>query len=414
MDAGSGVAETSARPGGLEIAVFAGDASGDIQASLLLPALRRRCGPLRCWGIGGRRLREAGMELLFDASQVSAIGFVQVARLIPDMLRLLRRARRELELRRPDMVLAVDAGAFNLRVTPFARSIGIPVAYWFPPGSWRRDGLSQGVERAADYFISPYPWYAEMLRRAGARAEFLGHPLLDQVRPRMSRSEFAAALELDPERELAALLPGSRGHEVRHLLPGLLEAAALVEKQRPGRTAFVVALSDHFPAESAAALTRRELGRIERRHGVRPHLALARGATAEALCHARAAAACSGSVTLEALVAGTPMVVAYRGSLLMKLEYRLRRIRIRHIAMPNILADRTVVPELRQDEATGDAIAARLLPLLEDSAERQAQLRALSELRRLLEPAGALERTADALVSWLRERQGASEQGGAA
>ncbi|BCW99261.1 MAG: lipid-A-disaccharide synthase [Armatimonadota bacterium] len=413
MQAGSGGLETAARPGGLEIAVFAGDASGDHQASLLLPALRKRVPSLRCWGIGGRRLREAGMELLFDASQVSAIGFVQVARLIPDMLRLLKRARRELELRRPDMVLAVDAGAFNLRITPFARSIGIPVAYWFPPGSWRRDRLSAGVEQAADYFISPYPWYAEMLRQAGARADFLGHPLLDQVRPRMTAREFSDALDLDPGRSLVALLPGSRGHEVRHLLPVVLEAAALIEKQRPGRTAFAVALSDHFPAAEAAAITRKELERQEKRTGVRPCVALARGATIEALCHARAAAACSGSVTLEALVAGTPMVVAYRGSRLMKLEYRLRRIRIRYIAMPNILADAPVVPELRQDEATGEAIAAHLLSLLEDTPERAAQGRTLCELRSMLEPPGALDRTAEALLAWLRETRGEPQSGGA-
>ncbi len=403
MESGSGSPEAAFRADGLEIAVFAGDASGDIQASLLLRELRRREPGLRCWGIGGRRLRETGMELLFDASQVSAIGFVQVARLIPDMLRLLRRARRELEQRRPGVLLAVDSGAFNLRITPFARSLGIPVAYWFPPGSWRRDRLSRGVEEAADYFISPYPWYAEMLRAAGARADFLGHPLLDQVRPRMSRQEFAAALELDADRELVALLPGSRGHEVRHLLPVLLEAAALIEKTCPGRYGFVVPLSDHFPAGEAARMTRTALRRIQRRTGASPQAALARGATTEALCHSRAAAACSGSVTLEALVAGTPMVVAYRGSLMMKLEYHLRRVRIRHIAMPNILADAPVVPELRQDEATGPAIADHLLPLLEDTPQRRAQMQALAGLRRLLEPAGAMERTADALLEWLRE-----------
>ncbi len=405
-DAGEG---GSSAPGRLHIAVFSGDASGDLQASLLLSALRRRARVVRAWGIGGRRLQEAGMELIYDASRLSAIGFVQIARLIPDMLVMLSRARHLALQRRPDFVLAVDSGAFNLRVTPDIRRGGVPVAYWFPPGSWRRDGISTGLLEAADYFITPYPWHAENLRAAGGRADFLGHPLLDQVKPRMTAESFLERLGLPRDSRLIALLPGSRGHEVRCILPVLLEAAALLTRDR-NDLSFVVPLSDHFPAGETAQIVRSQIAALKSRRLPEPRLALARSAAQETICHARAAAACSGSVTLEALVAGTPMVVVYRGTRLMKFEYKVRRMDIRYMGMPNILADAPIVPELRQDDATGPAIAAHLAGLISDGPVRSAQVQALSDLRRMLEPAGAMERTADALLQWVSGiRYGAAE-----
>ncbi len=163
--------------------------------------------------------------MIFDASRLSAIGFVQIARLIPDMLVMLSRARRLALERRPDFVLAVDSGTFNLRVTPDIRKGGVPVAYWFPPGSWRRHGISAGLLEAADYFITPYPWHSENLRAAGARADFLGHPLLDQVRPKMTLPSFSKGW-IAADSRLVSLLRERRGHEVRWPFARSLEAAA--------------------------------------------------------------------------------------------------------------------------------------------------------------------------------------------
>lgn len=404
QEAAGGDALWAPAPEELQVAVFAGDASGDLQASLLLSHLKRRIPGLSAWGIGGRHLREAGMDLVFDTSRSSAIGFVQVARMIPDMLRLLKQSSRLLEQRRPDLMLAVDAGAFNLRITPQARAMGIPVAYWFPPGSWRRNPPGERIVNAADFFISPYPWYAENLRAAGAEAVFLGHPLLDQVRARMDREAFLRRMDLPVESRLVGLLPGSRGHEVRYILPVMLEAAGILFRQQPDLS-FIIPVSNHFPADEAAQMVRRYVDVMERRGVGAPPVALARSATQEALCHASAAAVCSGSATLEALIAGTPMVVVYRGSGMMKLEYRLRRMNIVYMGMPNILADRMIVPELRQDDATGEAIAAHLLDLVQETDARREQLERLSEIRKLLEPPGALERTADALTEWYRRQK---------
>lgn len=196
---------------------------------------------------------------------------------------------------------------------------------------------------------------------------------------------------------------------MRCILPVLLEAAALLTRDRDDLS-FVVPLSDHFPAGETAEIVRSQIAALKSQGLPEPRIALARSATQEAICHARAAAACSGSVTLEALVAGTPIVVVYRGTRLMKFEYKVRRMDIRYMGMPNILADAPIVPELRQDDATGPAIAAHLADLISDGPVRSAQVQALSDLRRMLEPAGAMERTADALLQWVAGvRAGAAE-----
>ncbi len=361
--------------------------------------MRRRIEDLRVWGVGGRHLQQVGVDLLFDTSRASAIGVVQASKLIIPGLITERRARRQILTNPPDFALAVDFGAFNLRMAPFLRSHGVPVAYWFPPGSWRKTPPSERILSAADYFISPYPWYADNLRAAGAKADFLGHPLLDQVKPALSKQAFCRSLDIDPTLDIVALLPGSRGHEVDNILPVMVEAAALTSRRRGG-VGFVVPLADHYPSEQAVALVRRSLKALKRRSLPEPPLTLVRSGTQEAICQARAAVVCSGSATLEALVALTPMVVVYRGSAMMKLEYRIRRMKIEYMAMPNILADEMIVPELRQDEATGEAIAARLESLLDDGQQRAHQIDCLQSLRSVLEPTGALERTADALLDW--------------
>ena len=393
----------------LTAAIFAGDASGDFQSAHLIRELRRRVRTLRVWGIGGCQMREAGADLVFDTSRLSSIGVVQALRLIPPLLAAKARLLQRLRSDRPDFVLAVDFGAFNLRVTPEALRMGLPVAYWFPPGSWRKTIPSSRIVQSADFFISPYPWYAESLREAGASAQFLGHPLLDQVKPVVSREVLLSRLDLPEDSEIIGLLPGSRGHEVENILPTLIEAASLLQDRLAGRArplAFVVGLADHFPADQAAGLTERTLRRLKAAGRTAPRLALARNATRDTICYARAAAVCSGSVTLEALVAGTPMVVVYRGSRMMQFEYKVRRMNIKYIAMPNILADAPVVPELRQDEATPEAIAEHLAGVVADGPARNAQTEALGRLRAMLEPAGAMPRTAEALLAWAREEHG--------
>jgi len=341
---------------------------------------------------------------LFDTSRSSAIGIVQASKLILPGLVIERKAQQRAKNSPPDLAVAVDFGAFNLRIAPYLRSLSIPVAYWFPPGSWRRTTPSERILSAADYFISPYPWYAESLREAGANADFLGHPLLDQVRPKLTRDDFMARMGLAQDSELIALLPGSRGHEVQYILPVMIEAAAILA-QRQQRLTFVVPISDHYSGDEASTLVSAALRSCASKGLPKPDIALAKASTQEAICHAKAAAVCSGSATLEALIALTPMVIVYRGSKMMKLEYRLRRVNIKYMGMPNILADAPIATELRQDEATGESIASNLELLLEGEV-RERQLGHLADIRKMLEPAGALDRTADALLAWFLRSQG--------
>ena len=372
------------RPTG-SLFISAGEASGDWAGALLVEALRRQGCELELLGVGGRRLREAGVHLVADSSSWGAIGVFATIPKLPAACAARLKVRREWHASPPAAVVLIDCGPFNIPLARTARSLGIPVIYYMPPGSWSRRPRSLQLRDLVDVIAVPFPWTRDLLCGGHARVEWVGHPAVDSARPTITSEVAYVRYRLDPKYPIVALAPGSRAHEVRHLLPVLADAGATLVRRHPG-IQFLVPL--------APTVNREQVSSNFCRAGLAP--TLLNGMEYDALQLAQAAAVCSGTATLELACLHIPMVVIYRASTAVALQWaiRTRRAGQRFIALPNIIADRKVVPELLAKDASPDAVATAVSALLSGS-EAHARTRAdLDQVVSALGGPGASDRTA--------------------
>jgi len=429
----------------VRVTIIAGEASGDVYGAELARALRELEPDVAVCGLGGPRMRRAGVTLLRDTGACGAIGVVNAAKVAPRALLAYAALKRYLRAQPPDVMVPIDFGAFNVRAGRFARGLGIPVYYFIAPGSWRKEGpVSPALLAAADAYCAQLPWYAERLRAAGARAEFFGHPLLDLARPSAPAAELRRGWGLGDDAPVLALFPGSRRHEVEHVLPALLDAGARIGEAVPGAR-FVMGLAEVVDPRQVARIVRAcgwgarvapgDAARIERGNGrvgewesgrvgewesggsrpptlpfphspVRPEVLVATGRTYDCLSVASAAVTCSGTVTLEAAIMGVPQVIVYRGSFGMRLQYAFVKHRIKYVGLPNLLLDAPVCPELLADAATPERIAAEALPLVKGEAPAARQREAVRRLGDMLGQPGAIRRAAERIVAMGRAGRG--------
>ena len=363
-------------PGSPSILLLAGEPSGDQHAARVARALRARWPACRLVGMGGEQMAAEGVELVAGLGDLAVMGFVEVISRLPFFWKLERRISGIIQSQKIDLVIPVDYPGFNLRITERARAAGVPVIYYIAPQVWAwKAGRTARLSRAADRVAVILPFEEEIFRREGGRAEFVGHPLLDRDSAVPSREAFCEASGLDPTREILALFPGSRRQEIRRHLTRFVEAGARLRCQRPGLQLVLAraeALRLDLPDDSNVTT-------------VRDGRAL--------LSHARAAIVKSGTSTLEAALAGTPFVVAYRTH---PCTYWLARrlVRVDHVALANLVAGSRVVPEILQREVTAEALANAAAPMLEAGEERSRVLGGLARVRERLGGPGAAERVA--------------------
>jgi lipid-A-disaccharide synthase len=307
---------------------------------------------------------------------------------VPALLCELVRLIRYLRAHPPDVLVPIDFGAFNVRLLRGLRGSGIRSVYYIPPGCWSRTRAPGELPWLVDAIATPFPWSAERLRSAGgpARIEWVGHPLLEYSTLATPAAAARERLGISPDRPVVALLPGSRRAEIRYLMEPFWAAVARLTP-RP------LCLVTVAPNVQGA----REFEQVPSGVEVR----WLDGLDYSLLPAATAACVASGTATLELTCLGIPMVVAYRGAWATWLQYRLvaRGGRIRHVALPNILADAPVVPEFLQEAAHPAALAAALAPLLGESSERRAQLAALTALRAALGDGQTTVRTAELIAA---------------
>ena len=364
------------------IFLSAGEASGDQHGAELARALRQRLPGVRLAGLGGSEMAEAGVELLAGLDRLAILGFAEVVRHLPDIIRL-RREVREFILREDvDLLVPIDYPGFNLPLAKWTHLQGVPVVYYIAPQVWAwHESRARRLARVADEVCVVLPFETEFLEQYGTNVRFVGHPLLDRAVPGhigdRTESDTASAPTL-------GLFPGSREQEVRRMLPVFLDAAARLASTLPGLR-IRVARSADLPAslfESCpeGSVTGAEIVASE----------------------ATAAITKSGTITLQLALAGVPMVVGYRVNGLTAAIAR-RLIRVPHIALVNLVADRSVVPERIQEGMTSEALAAAVAPLLvPGSDERASVLDGLAEVRSRLGDPGAADRVAESCVRALR------------
>lgn len=363
----------------LRVMLVAGEASGDMHAAAFVRELGRRRPDLDVVGVGGERLRAAGMRTIVDSEEVATMGFVETFGTLGRHLRLYRTLVSMMQREPPDLLVLVDYPEFNLLLARRAKKLGIRVFYFIAPQVWAwRRGRIRKIRERVDRMGVVFPFEAELYNRNGERfAEFLGHPLLDVVRPSREAAATREKYGLDADGPVLALLPGSRRKEVSQIGPAMLAAAALLRDE--GWQAVVAA---------APGLGDDVLNPLLDGH---PEVVVARGDTYDVLACADAAVVASGTATVETALLGCPMVIVYR---MAPATYWLasRLVNVDWIGMPNIILGRSVFPELIQDDATPQAIAAAVRSLRERAPEMRA---ALDELRAALGRPGAAGRAAD-------------------
>ncbi len=373
-----------------ELLIVAAEASADLHAARALEELRGLQPSVRAFGLGGPRLRAAGLEALYGAEEISVMGIGEVLPKIPRILAVLRGLCRAAAERRPRAALLVDSPDFNLRLAARLKRLGVKIVYYVSPMIWAwRRGRARKIARVVDRMLCILPFEERFYQGSGVCARFVGHPLAERPAPGPPES-YRAALGLEPARTTVTLLPGSRPSELRRLLPPMLEAAERIRARHPDAQ-FVIPVAPTLRLEA-----------------VRPYLAhhaaldvkLLSGKADEAVGASDAALVKSGTSTLETALMLRPMVVVYRFSWLTYLVAKVL-VRVAHFALVNILAGRRLVPELLQGEASPRRMAGEIERLLGDPEARNAQLAGLAEVRASLGAPGAPRRVAEELAAML-------------
>jgi lipid-A-disaccharide synthase len=360
------------------ILVVAGEMSGDTLGAALIADYRAAGGTADFFGIGGEKMRAAGVETLHDVREMAVLGLSEVIARIGFFRRVWKETVRLLDERRPDAVLLIDYPGFNLRLAGEAHKRGIPVCYYVCPQvwAWNRRRIPK-MARVIDSLWCLFPFEPKVFEGTGLDATFTGHPLVGPIDAFLATPPSPLPWPEGDPAERVAILPGSREMEIRRLLPVFLRAAELYRARHPDAS-FLVSAANERAAGHIARVVEATLP-----EAARPRYAVAVKAMRETVRQARAALACSGTATLETGLVGCPMLIAYRAAWPTYFAGRAL-IRVKWLGIGNLIADRTVSPEYIQRDATPEALAAGLEDIVPDGPARAAQLAGLAEIRRAL------------------------------
>lgn len=360
------------------IMIVAGEASGDIYGADLVSESRKLAANLSFFGIGGARMREAGVETLVDSADMAVVGLVEVLKHFDVIAAAFTTLRKILRSNPPALLILIDYPGFNLRLAKVAKKNGVKVLYYISPQIWAwRQGRVKKIARLVDHMAVILPFEAPFYERAGVPVSFVGHPMVDMVAVSMTRDDAAVALGLDPDRQIVGLFPGSRHNELERLLPVIVGSALLLKQRFPG-IQFLMPLASTLRADDISPqLTEAGLD-----------VTMTRERIHDLIRACDAVISVSGTVTLEIALVGTPMVIIYR---LSPLTYQLakRLVKVPNIGLCNIVAGETVVKELIQDEATPQMIAEEIGTILTDADYGSAIRQKLATVRSKLGCGGA-------------------------
>ncbi|QMV65132.1 lipid-A-disaccharide synthase [Pseudomonas berkeleyensis] len=338
----------------LRVALVAGEASGDILGAGLMQALKARHPDAEFIGVGGARMEAEGLKSYFPMERLAVMGLVEVLGRLFELLGRRRQLARDLIAAQPDVFIGIDAPDFNLGLELKLRRAGIKTVHYVSPSVWAwRQKRVLKIREACDLMLTLFPFEAQFYDAHQVPVRFVGHPLADAIAPQADRAAAREALDLPQDEPVVALMPGSRGGEVARLGELFLDAAIRLRALRPGIRFLLPCATPERREQLEQMLAGRDLP-----------LTLLNGRSHEALAACDAVLIASGTATLEALLYKRPMVVAYRVA---PLTYRIlkRLVKSPYISLPNLLAERLLVPELIQDAATPEALAQAVAPLID-------------------------------------------------
>ena len=371
-----------------------GEPSGDLYAGALTRELRALDPTIELFGLGGPQFAAAGGRLIEDYRGLAVTGLTEAIAKLPRSFAALRRLVAAARDERPDALVVVDFPDFNFRLARQLKRLGTPVVYYIGPQIWAwRPRRLAAIREFADRVLVIFPFEEAIYRDGGVPVEFVGHPLVDLAKPRTTRERFLVEQRLSSGAPTVAMLPGSRPNEVSRIFPDLMASAERIRVAIPDAQ-FVVARAPHLNDrlfEEASRASRTSMRLVE-------------GDTDTVLASADLALTASGTATVQTALHDTPMIVVYRVS---AATYLLARwlVSVRAIAMVNLIAGETVVPELVQDAFTPDAVAREAIAMLSDR-ERSARVRqGLARVRARLGGSGASRRAAEAILRVVHQRK---------
>ena len=370
------------------ILIIAGETSGDLHGSKLVRSMRAANNNLFFCGIGGPALKDAGVRILIDASELTVVGITEVLGKLPTIYRGMARIKKLLRSLQPDLLILIDFPDFNLNIAVTAKKIGIPVLYYVSPQIWAwRPGRVKRIGRLIDHIAVILPFEETFYKQHNIPVSFVGHPLLDTDLPAIDeilKKETSAS-------PVVGLVPGSRESEITRHLAVMLDSAGLIER--------------HFKAvkfivSQAPGIGGGVLETIVRNHPMGDNIEIVAHDIADVFLRSDLIIAASGTVTLQAALYGTPMVIIYKVSPISAWVARAL-VRVDHIGLVNLVAGREIVPEFLQHQASPENIAAAATGMLNDGASLDRLKHELLELRNALGGAGASSRVADIAMQML-------------
>ncbi|WP_245861659.1 lipid-A-disaccharide synthase [Arsukibacterium tuosuense] len=355
----------------LNIAIIAGEHSGDILGADLIEALRQRHPDAHFYGIGGPRMQALGFNALFDMEELAVMGLVEVLGRLPRLMQVKREIVANLLKDRPDVFVGIDAPDFNLRVERDLKQAGIKTVHYVSPSvwAWRHKRIFK-IAKATNLVLSLLPFEKAFYDKYQVPCTFVGHTMADKMPLVVDKAEQKTVLELDPSRPVLALMPGSRSNEIKLLAPDFLAAASLLQQQQPE----LQLIANMVTAQKAA-----QFAAIKAQYAPHLNITVFTGQARQVLLAADATFITSGTATLEAMLAKCLMVVAYRANWL---TYQIGRrlVKLEHFSLPNLLAGRAMVPELLQHQVTPEALVAAMAPMLQtDNSKLLADYRTIHQ-----------------------------------
>ena len=370
-----------------EIVIVTGEVSGDIYGGLLATEILNLDPSIHITGVGGDRMRAAGVDTFLDSNALSVVGFWEAVIRLGRLHKALRTVKRHIRSKKPDLVVFIDYPGMNLRLAKYASKHGIRVMYYVSPQVWAWGRNRVGIiKENVDKMVVILPFEVEFYRKEGMDVSYVGHPLIDIVKPRLTREAFLDKMGLSASDRLVTLMPGSRPQEISNHMDPLLETARHLGRGFPDARFVVISLPAFEEVVSSKAESSGLNITVTSAHGY------------EALKYSDLAIACSGTATLEAALLGTPMIVIYKLALFSWALGRLI-VKVPYVSLANLIAGSEVVPEFLQSAVDPEMLAREAASILTDDERRERMISKLAEVRDRLGSGGASARAAEEAVS---------------
>jgi lipid-A-disaccharide synthase len=370
-----------------KVMIVTGEASGDLHGAGVAAALKELQPDIYLYGVGGQAMASAGVNIIYDIKELSVMGFVEVVKKYPHIKGVFDKLVSVLKAEPPDVLVTIDYADFNMRLAKAAKGLGIKVVYYIAPSAWAwRRGRAKLIAESVERVAAIFPFEVEVYEEAGAQVSFVGHPLLDIVKPSMPREQAFHFFAADATRPIITLMPGSRQQEIEQLLPEMLRALELIQTSHPGIQSFL---------PLAPTISRARVEEICGRHRI--DIKIIERNTYDLMGISTFIIAKSGTTTLEAALMGAPAIIMYKlapvtwllGKLLVKIPY---------FGLPNIVAGKGILPELLQYDVQAEKIAALAEEWLNDAEKLTKVREELRAMQKKLGETGAVKRVAQVIL----------------